>query len=196
MMIAGAVLGTVGQLAAPAIGQAIGGATSIANGWGCFSTGLSIFGSAGLVGALIGGALMLVGAATMAFGANEIATAATGTNYIQKWTGMSDTAYQWTYLGLNLASAVGKIAGQQYLQFEGRTISATNPDGSTKQHRYLKNGNPNGKKLFDVDYNHPAYGNPDIKFPHYHGWTSGGIRATDHQSYFQMIWWLIKELFR
>lgn len=43
----------------------------------------------------------------MVFGANEIVSAATGTNYIQQWTGMSDTAYGWTYFGLNIASSVG-----------------------------------------------------------------------------------------
>lgn len=46
----------------------------------------------------------------MAFGANEMVATATGTNYIQQWTGISDTAYSWTYLGLNLASSIGQIA--------------------------------------------------------------------------------------
>ena len=137
---------------------------------------------------LIGGiALMLAGAAIMAFGANEVVAAATGTNYIQQWTGMSDAAYGWTYLGLNFASSVGQIAGVRYRQIKTRT-AIYNPDGSIKQYRYYRS---NGNKLYDIDFNHPAYGNPNIKFPHYHGWTSAGIRAKEHQSYIQLIIWLL-----
>lgn len=72
----------------------------------------------GLIGSGI--ALMLVGGATMAFGANEVIAAATGTSYIQQWTGMSDMAYGWTYFGLNIASAVGSIAGNAYMKYNPR----------------------------------------------------------------------------
>ena len=185
-LMIGGTLGLIANAAAPAIGQAIGGASSIANGWGAFSTGMSLLGL-GPIGWVFGGALMLVGGATMAFGANEIVAAATGTNYIQKWTGMSDAAYGWTYFGLNLASSLGQIAGIRYRQIKTRT-AIFNSDGSVKQYRYYRS---NGNKLYDIDFNHPAYGNPNIKFPHYHGWTGAGTRAKDHQSYIQLIWWLL-----
>ena len=185
-LIVGGGLGLISNAVSPIIGQAIGGASSIANGWGAFSTGMSMLGL-GIPGLIGGIGLMLVGGATMAFGANEIVAAATGTNYIQQWTGMSDAAYGWTYFGLNFASSIGQIAGVKYRQFKTRT-AIYNPDGSVKQYRYYRS---NGNKLYDIDFNHPAYGNPNIIFPHYHGWTNGGIRAQDHQSYIQLIIWLL-----
>ena len=99
---------------------------------------------------LIGGiALMLVGGATMVFGANEIVSAATGTNYIQQWTGMSDTAYGWTYLGLNIASSVGQIAGNVFY-LESVKSPRIGYDGKSNGFRYkTKNG-----KMFDFDYPH------------------------------------------
>ncbi len=114
-LIVGGAMGLISNAVSPAIGQAIGGASSIANGWGAFSTGMSILGLGipGLIGGIV---LMLVGGVTMAFGANEMVAAATGTNYIQQWTGMSDAAYGWTYLGLNITSCIGQIAGIRYRQ--------------------------------------------------------------------------------
>ena len=119
--------------------------------------------------------------------ANEIVAAATGINYIQQWAGMSDTAYGWTYFGLNLLSSFGQIAGVRYGQIKTRT-AIYNANGTVKQYRYYKS---NGNKLYDIDFNHPAYGNPNIKFPHYHGWTSAGKRVRDHQSYIELIIWLL-----
>lgn len=40
-LIVGGGLGLISNAVSPAIGQAIGGASSIANGWGAFSTGMS-----------------------------------------------------------------------------------------------------------------------------------------------------------
>ena len=184
--IVGGTLGLISNAVSPAIAQAIGGASSIVNGAGAFSTGMSILGL-GIPGLIGGVALMGIGVATMAFGANEIVAATTGTNYIQQWTGMSDTVYGWTYFGLNLASSIGQAAGIRYRQIKTRT-AIYNPDGSVKQYRYYRN---NGNKLYDIDFNHPAYGNPKIKFPHYHGWTNAGIRAKEHQSYIELIIWLL-----
>lgn len=82
-MIIGGSLGLIANAASPAIAQAIGGASSMATGWGAISTGASLL-SLGLPGIIAGGALMLVGGLTMAFGANEIVASATGTNYIQQ----------------------------------------------------------------------------------------------------------------
>ena len=185
-LIVGGGLGLISNAVSPVIGQAIGGASSIANGWGAFSTGMSILGL-GIPGLIGGIALMLVGGATMAFGANEIVAAATGTNYIQQWTGMSDTAYGWTYFGLNLASSIGQVTGTRFRQIKTRT-TIYNKDGSVKQYRYYKK---NGDKLYDVDFNHAAYGNKNVKFPHYHGWIKNRIRAKQHQNYVQLIIWLL-----
>ena len=115
-MIVGGSLGLIANAVSPAIAQAIGGASSMATGWGAISTGASLL-SLGIPGIIAGGALMLVGGLTMAFGANEIVAAATGTNYIQQWTGMSDSAYGWTYFGLNVASSIGAIAANAYLTY-------------------------------------------------------------------------------
>lgn len=100
---------------------------------------------------------------------------------------MSDDAYSWTYFGLNLASSIGQIARTTCRQIKTRT-AIYNTDGSVKQYKYYRS---NGNKLYDIDFNHPAYGNPNIKFPHYYGWTSAGIRAKDHQSYIKLIIWLL-----
>ena len=48
----------------------------------------------------------------MAFGTNEIAQGITGHNYIQEWTGMSDSTYGYLYLGLNISSSIGTVAGR------------------------------------------------------------------------------------
>lgn len=115
-LIIGGSLGLISNAVSPAISQAIGGASSMANGWGAISTGISLL-SFGTPGIIAGIGLMLVGGATMAFGANEIVAAATGTNYIQQWTGMSDSAYGWVGFGLNVASSVGTIAANAYLTY-------------------------------------------------------------------------------
>ena len=95
-LIIGGSLGLVSNAVSPVIGQFIGGASSVANGWGAFSTGLSLLGL-GVPGVIGGIGLMAVGGVTMLFGANEMVAAVTGTNYIQQWTGISDAAYAWTY---------------------------------------------------------------------------------------------------
>lgn len=182
-LIVGGGLGLISNAVSPRIGQAIGGASSITNGWGAFSTGMSILGL-GIPGLIGGSVLMIVGATAMAFGVNEVVAAATDTNYIQQWTGMSDTAYGWTYFGLNLASSIGQIAGNTY-----SLIATRQPrlgyDGQLKGYRYK---NLKGKYLYDFDYPH---GN--ISFNHYHG-IPGGImqnRTDGHWNYLRLIWWLI-----
>ena len=92
-----------GAQIAGGIGSVTGGATAI-------STGISLcaFGPWGIVAGI---ALIVVGGLTIAFGANEIVDGVTGTNYIQNWTGWSDEVYNGVYIGLNVASAVGSIAG-------------------------------------------------------------------------------------
>ena len=182
-LIVGGGLGLISNAVSPAIGQAIGGDSSIANGWGAFSTGMSILGL-GVPGLIGGIALMLVGCATMAFGANEIVAAATGTNYIQQWARMSDTAYGWTYFGLNLASSIGQVAGNVYY-LESVKLPRIGYDGKINGFRYkTKNG-----KMFDFDYPH---GN--IRKNHFHGWNGPGLTGRtsgQHWNYLRLIWWLI-----
>ncbi len=84
-----------GAQIAGGIGSAVGGGTAI-------STGISLL-AFGPVGWIVGGALILIGAGTMAFRTNEIVAGATGTNYIQQWTGMSDELYNGLYIGLKAA---------------------------------------------------------------------------------------------
>lgn len=182
-LVVGGSLGLVANALSPAIGQAIGGASSIANGAGAVSTGISILGlgTPGLIGGI---ALILVGGATAAFGANEIVDAVSGVNYIRRWTGMSDTAYGWTYLGLNVASSIGSIAGRAYNLHATRTPNLGYDGAPNGYHYYDQNGNI----LFDFDYPH---GN--ITYNHYHGWAGPGMtgRTSGHMSYLELIWWLL-----
>ena len=94
--------------------QIAGGIGSISGGATAISTGISLC-ALGPWGIVAGVALIAIGGLTIAFGANEIVDGATGTNYIQDWTGWSDSVYNGVYTGLNIASAVGSIAGNVYL---------------------------------------------------------------------------------
>ena len=183
----GGAAGLIMNALEPQIAQAIGGVGSMANGYGAISTGANLM-SLGGWASVAGFGLILIGAGTMAFGANEVVDAFTGTNYIQEWTGMGDTAYAWSYLGLNLASSIGTGLGQRYVQVRNRTVTY-NPDGSVKQYRYYKNGS----KLYDVDFNHAG----KMKFPHYHGWLRDGTRlGKNHPGYIIMLLQLFGRIFR
>ncbi len=185
-LLVGATLGAVSQVVAPAVAQVIGGATSISNGIGAFSTGISLLG-AGPIGIIVGVGLMAVGAATALFGANEMVAGITGTNYIQKWTGMSDYAYGWTYAGLNIASSLGQLVGNRYLQYKSREVKF-NSDGSPRQYRYYDRS---GNRLYDVDFGH---GN--INWKHYHAWLNNTNRlGENHTGYLIMILGLFRRLF-
>ena len=101
--------------------QIAGGIGSVAGGGTAISTGISLmaFGPWGIVA---GAALIAVGAATAAFGTNEIIAGATGINYIQSWTGMSDGLYNGLYTGLNIASSIGSIAGNLGMRYASNKI--------------------------------------------------------------------------
>lgn len=130
---------------------------------------------------------------TVLFGANEIVAGVTGTNYIQQWTGMSDSTYIWTYAGLNLLSSIGQAAGRFYNMYQTRTPNLNSKTGELKGYRYYDS---KGRKLFDADYSHPAYGNPNIKFPHYHAWWLDGSRhGKNHTGYLIMILELFGRIF-
>ena len=119
-----------GAQIAGGIGSVTGGATAI-------STGISLcaFGPWGIVAGI---ALMAVGGLTIiAFGANEIVDGVTGTNYIQNWTGWSDEVYNGVYIGLNVVSAFGSIAGNIGMRIASNHILkgiVNNPE-SVQQYR-------------------------------------------------------------
>ena len=183
----GGATGLIMNSLEPQLAQIVGGVGSMVNGYGAISTGISLMGLGGW-SILAGLGLFAIGLGTMAFGANEIAYGFTGTNYIQEWTGMTDSEYAWSYLGLNFASSVGTGLGQRYVQLRTRT-AIYNPDGSVKQYRYYKNKS----KLYDVDFNHAG----NMKFPHYHGWLRNGTRlGKNHPGYLIMILQLFGRIFR
>lgn len=101
--------------------QIAGGIGSISGGATAISTGISLC-ALGPWGIAAGIALMAVGGLTIAFGANEIIDGATGTNYIQSWFGWSDSLYNGVYIGLNIASALGSIAGNIGMRFASNKI--------------------------------------------------------------------------
>ena len=79
---------------------------------------------------------------------------------------MSDSAYGWTYFGLNLASSVGQIVGNGFRLYKARTprISRT---GEISGYRYFdKFGNP----FFD-------YPHINVSYNHWHGWGGPGLQG-------------------
>ncbi|MDE6013938.1 MAG: hypothetical protein K2G50_03210, partial [Anaeroplasmataceae bacterium] len=145
-LIFGGAMGIVSEIISPVISQIYGGMGSIANGWGALSTALSLF-SFGAIGCIAGVVLGAIGIATMIVGANDIVTGFTGTNYLQKWTGMGDTAYNWTNFGLNLASALGTIAGRLGM----RSAATTHQENPKIDHQkpYTRNVYKNKISYFD-----------------------------------------------
>ena len=180
-MIVGGVIG----LASNALGSSIGGGiVSMVNGGGAIGVGSSLLGL-GPFGWIAGGMLIAIGAGTMAFGANEIAYGITGTNFIQEWTGMSELMYSGLYLGLNIGSAIGQIAGRAYHLYATRT-PIYGRDGSLNRYRY---SDLRGRPLYDYDFPH---GN--INFNHYHGWAGPGLNGRtngQHWGYWRFLWWLL-----
>ena len=135
-LIVGGVMEIAMQFVSSSISEMIGGLGSFANGWGAFSTALSLF-SFGPIGIVAGIALGLVGIATMALGVNDVVAGLTGTNYIQEWTGMSDSAYAWMNLGLNLASGLGTVAGRIGMRKLATKISNTRTSSNQKPYSRL-----------------------------------------------------------
>jgi len=109
MLVVSGVMGIGMEFVDQRLSQLAGGAGSMANGYGAFRLGMTMAKCTPPHAKIAGGVLMLVGLVTMAFGANEIGEAVTGTNVIKSVTGMSDSAYGWTYLGLNVASGLGQL---------------------------------------------------------------------------------------
>ena len=161
--------------------QIAGGISSVSNGAGAKYTGVGML-SFGPVGWIAGGALILIGAGTVAFGVNEIVAEATGTNYLQQWTGMSDGLYNGVYIGLNIASAIDSIAGNAYMRYANVTGNNAGTKGkpfsrySTIDENEYRFFDSKGNAWYDKGFGHTASG---LKFPHYHGWING-VRVKDH----------------
>ncbi len=115
--------------------QIAGGISSISNGASAIYTGVGLL-SFGPVGWIAGGALILIGAGTVVFGANEIVAGSTGTNYLQQWTSISDGLYNGAYTGLNIASTIGTIAGNAYMKYANVTGNKARTKGKPFS-RYL-----------------------------------------------------------
>ena len=182
-LVAGGVIGLISNAVNTTVGNGLG---SMANGAGAISTGISLF-SYGWPGAIIGTVLIAVGVATMALGANDVVTGLTGTNYIQKWTGMSDSQYAYLNTSMNLISSIGTIAGRL-----GMRSSSTNTIG--KYDVLKKNGQKpyaritKGRNTYYFDGRGSAYWskhNIGLADEHYHA--SLG-RDKDHfYSYLRLI---------
>ncbi|MBO5323695.1 MAG: hypothetical protein J6A88_06315, partial [Oscillospiraceae bacterium] len=182
-MAAGGAVGLVMNAVEPQLAQILGAVGSVANGYGAINAGCSLIGLGGWA-AVAGVGLALVGVGTMVFGTNEMVAALSGTNFIQRWTGMSDEVYSWAYLGLNIASSIGQSVGSMY-RLHATKQSWYNIDGAPRRYRYF---NGSGDPFFDLDFGH---GN--INYRHWHGWNGPGLTnrtSGDHWSYWQLIWWM------
>ena len=162
--------------------QIAGGISSTVSGGAAIYTGIGLL-SFGPIGWIAGGALILIGVGTMAFGVNEIVAGATGTNYIQRWTGMSDGLYNGLYIGLNIASDIGTIAGNMYMKYNPR-YPGNNPnripDGFNDRVNQKANYyNPKTGQSLHPDLQHPAPINP-----HWDCKDSNGV------------WWRLYRFFR
>ena len=187
-MIAGGVVGLIMNAVEPEVAQLVGGVNSVANGYGAIITGINLV-SLGGWASLAGLGLFIVGGFTMAFGANEVVSATTGTNYIQKWTGISDSTYGAVYSGLNLASSIGQTVGNLYRLHATRETRYNHKRTGIKGYRYFDtSGNP----FFDFDYPHGK-----IKYNHFHGWNGPGKTGRtdgEHWNYLELILWMFRRM--
>ena len=134
-LIVGGTLGIITNIVGSTIGN---GLSSMLNGYGAISTGISLL-SFGPVGIIAGIGLMLVGGATMAFGANEVVSGITGTNYIRDF--MGGDLYDGLYVGLNVASSIGTIAARLGMRAAGTRVG----DRTRKATPYAKRVNADGR---------------------------------------------------
>ena len=182
-LIVGGAIGIISEAFGSQIGGGIG---SMANGWGAISTGLSLF-SYGFAGVMAGGVMVLVGAGTMAFGANEVIAGITGTNYIQEWTGMSDSLYSGLYLGMNIASSIGTIAGRLGMQatstFDGHVVGKAKPYSRITDGYKTVQYDGRGKLYWSIHRSN--HGKSRIPNPHWH--TGAGRDGNHFNSYTKLI---------
>lgn len=187
MLIAGGAIGMITNIVDSSIGGGIG---SILNGSGAISTGISLF-SYGWVGAIFGTLMVGIGAATMVLGANEVTYGITKHNYLQEWTGMSDSVYSGLYLGLNIASSIGTIAGRLGMRaassiYSSRADLNYKPYGKITTNKNIYYYNGKGNPYWAIhNYNQPIINNPSG----FHWHTSLG---RDNQHIYSYLEFLIK----
>ena len=115
-LVAGGALGIVSNLVGSQIGDGVG---SIVNGAGAISTGVSLL-SFGWVGTILGISMIAIGGFTALFGANEVVSGITGTNFVRDW--MGEDLYDGIYFGLNIASSIGTIAANIGMRIASNNI--------------------------------------------------------------------------
>ena len=178
--------GTIG-LISNALGSTIGGGLgSMLNGWGAISTGISLF-SYGIIGAIAGTALSIIGGVTMAFGLNEVVSGIVGTNLIRSWTG--GELYDGLYLGFNIASAVGTVVGRLGMRLANTVNSNKASSNASPYSKVVTNKN--------ISY-YDGHGNPywavhDVGTSGQHWHTSFGRDGEHIYNYLEFI---IKFIFR
>ena len=187
-MVAGGAIGLVSNIVGSTIGGGIG---SMLNGYGAISTGLSMF-SFGVPGIIAGVGLIAIGGATMAMGANEVVSGITGTNYLRDL--MGEELYDGLYIGLNVASSIGTIAGRLGMRAVGtirtnRAEMTYKPYGKiiTNKNIYYYNGK--GKPYWSI-HNYSAIVDGTRNGLHWH--TSLG-KDKDH--IYSYIRFLLKFIF-
>ena len=109
-----AVSWVVSSIASYYIGEhLVSGASSIYGGAQTIATGISLFGY-GPVGWILGGAAIVLGGISIAFGSAELQQHFTGNNWIND-IGITGNLYTGLYIGSSLASSAITIAGVGYM---------------------------------------------------------------------------------
>ena len=180
-MVAGGAIGLVTNIVGSTIGGGIG---SMLNGYGAISTGLSLF-SFGVPGIIAGVGLIAVGGATMAMGANEVVSGITGTNYLRNL--MGEEVYDGLYIGLNIASSIGTIAGRLGMRAAGTYDGKVK--GTAKPYARITDGyktvqyNGRGKIYWSI--HRTNHSKASISNPHWH--TGAGRDGNHFNSYIYCI---------
>ena len=117
LSIIGSVADMILSEVCPAYAKVASGLGTMGNGANAIATGLGLIGGCNPVTFVIGIVCMLVGAATIAMGVNEVINGATGVNYLREWRGMSQEDYDRLYLATNIACTVCTIVGELAMPF-------------------------------------------------------------------------------
>lgn len=112
------VAAMVAAVLCPAVATVLDGLGTMGTGASAISTGISLFGCNPVLNVL-GVISIVVGAATVAAGLNQVVCGAIGTNVMKEVFRMSDSVYEAVYLGLNIASMVCAITGQIAIGLKG-----------------------------------------------------------------------------
>ena len=112
------VAAMVAAVLCPGVATVLDGLGTMGTGASAISTGISLFGCNPVLNVL-GVISIVVGAATVAAGLNQVVCGAIGTNVMKEVFRMSDSVYEAVYLGLNIASMVCAITGQIAIGLKG-----------------------------------------------------------------------------